>query len=168
MSSSPGSFVFASFWAASRMNFCLFIASSSALIDFWRPTNSGTTMWGNTMISRKGRSGTRCVLPPGASSRLSFLSFRNSIGSPLPDRSTTALRRLRGLLVQDDGLLVLGDDLLGDQHLLDVRLRGNVVHHIEHRILENRPQAARPRLAAQRLARDRDQRTIGELEMDTL
>jgi hypothetical protein len=40
------------------MNFCLFIASSSALIDFWRPTKSGTTMCGKTMMSRSGKRGT--------------------------------------------------------------------------------------------------------------
>ena len=34
------------------------IASSSALIDFSRPTKSGTTMCGKTMMSRSGRSGT--------------------------------------------------------------------------------------------------------------
>ena len=47
------------------MYFCLFIASSSALMDFCRPTKSGTTMCGKTMMSRSGSSGTRTPVPPG-------------------------------------------------------------------------------------------------------
>jgi hypothetical protein len=33
------------------------ITSSRALIDFSRPTNSGTIMWGNTTMSRSGNTG---------------------------------------------------------------------------------------------------------------
>src|SRR5262249_32803159 len=33
------------------------IATSRALIDLGRPTNSGITMWGNTTTSRSGSSG---------------------------------------------------------------------------------------------------------------
>jgi hypothetical protein len=36
------------------------IATSSALIDFGRPTNSGITMCGNTTTSRNGSSGSEC------------------------------------------------------------------------------------------------------------
>ena len=57
MSSAEGSFVFAFFCAPRRMSLSLAIASSSAAMDFSRPTNSGTTMCGNTMMSRSGRSG---------------------------------------------------------------------------------------------------------------
>src|SRR5213080_2832483 len=84
MSSSAGSLVLASFCAARRMNFCLFIASSRARIDFWRPTKSGTTMCGKTMMSRSGRSGTRSPAVWGCGSRGSRFSFRKSIRPPFP------------------------------------------------------------------------------------
>ena len=57
MSSSRGSLVLAFFWAASTSSLSPAIASSSALTDFSRPTNSGTTMCGNTMMSRSGSRG---------------------------------------------------------------------------------------------------------------
>src|SRR5919198_1394357 len=145
MSSSAGSFVFASFCAASRMNFCLFIASSRARMDFWRPTNSGTTMCGKTMMSRSGRSGTLSPPPCGGCSRGPPLSFRKSIGPPFP------LGGLGRLLEQDDRLLPVGDDLLRDEYLLDVRLRRDVVHHVQHDVLHDGPQAPRPGLAFERL-----------------
>ncbi len=66
MSSAAGSLVFAFFCAHRRMAFSCAIASSRAAIDFSRPTKSGTTMWGKTMMSRSGRSG---------SVRLFFPSF---------------------------------------------------------------------------------------------
>src|SRR5213596_772427 len=82
MSSSAGSLVLASFCAARRMNFCLFIASSRARIDFCRPTKSGTTMCGKTMMSRSGRSGTRSPPACGGATRESRFSFRKSIRPP--------------------------------------------------------------------------------------
>src|SRR5213592_2570612 len=82
MSSSAGSLVLASFCAARRMYFCLFIASSRARIDFCRPTKSGTTMCGKTMMSRSGRSGTRSPPACGGASRASRFSFRKSIRPP--------------------------------------------------------------------------------------
>ena len=45
------------FWVASRMNVSERITSSSALIDFSRPTKSGTIMCGNTTMSRSGSTG---------------------------------------------------------------------------------------------------------------
>ena len=58
MSSGAGSLVFAFFCAARRMSLSWDIASSSAAIDFSRPTKSGTTMCGKTMMSRSGSRGT--------------------------------------------------------------------------------------------------------------
>jgi hypothetical protein len=52
-----GSLIFAFFCAQSRMLRSPAIASSRALIDFSRPTKSGTTSCGKTMSSRSGRSG---------------------------------------------------------------------------------------------------------------
>src|SRR6185369_5767138 len=124
MSSSAGSFVLASFWAARRIDFCFPIASSSARIDFCRPTKSGTTICGKTMMYRSGSNGTR--IPLGGGDCGSRLSFRKSIGPPFP----CCLRRLGSLLVQDDRMLAIRDDFLRDQHFLDVGLGGNVVHHV--------------------------------------
>src|SRR5262245_45735974 len=45
------------------MNVSERMTSSSALIDFSRPTNSGTIMCGNTTMSRNGNSGSARTLP---------------------------------------------------------------------------------------------------------
>jgi hypothetical protein len=45
------------FCVASRMKVSERITSSSALIDFSRPTKSGTIMCGNTTMSRSGNTG---------------------------------------------------------------------------------------------------------------
>src|SRR4029078_6531459 len=109
MSSSVGSLVFAFFCAARRMNFCLFIASSSARIDRCRPTKSGTTMCGKTMMSLSGRSAT--LTAPGREG--SFLSLRKSMWRAfLP-----SLRGLGGLLVQHDRLFLVRDHFFRDQDL---------------------------------------------------
>src|ERR1700722_19774165 len=66
MSSAAGSWVLAFFWAQSRSSLFWRIASSMAAIDFSRPTKSGTTMWGKTMMSRSGSNGRiRVFLPSG-------------------------------------------------------------------------------------------------------
>src|SRR5262249_9391857 len=162
MSSSAGSFVFASFCAARRMNFCLFIASSRARMDFWRPTKSGTTMCGKTMMSRSGSRGTR-RLPVDGWSRESRLSFLKSMRPPCSGSG-----RLGGLLVEDDRLLLVGDHLLGDEHFLDVGLRRDVVHHVEHDVLHDGAQSAGARLPFERLPGDRLERAVGEAEVNTL
>src|SRR5688572_23413380 len=63
MASTAGSSSAGFFWATSRMRLSSRITSSSALMDFSRPTNSGTIMWGNTTISRSGRTGRVSALP---------------------------------------------------------------------------------------------------------
>src|SRR5882672_10857708 len=137
------------------MNFCLFIASSSALIDFWRPTKSGTTMCGKTMMSRSGKSGMRSPPPLGPS----FFSFslRKSMVTRFLVRKAAsgtarASRRLLGFLVDDERLLALADDLFGDHHFLDRRLRWNLEHHVEHDVLHDGAEPPRPRPALQGLA----------------
>ena len=50
------------------------------LIDFWRPTKSGTTIVGNTMMSRSGRSGRGATLVASrfrTGRQVSSFSFRN-------------------------------------------------------------------------------------------
>ena len=69
MSSAFGSSSSACFCATSMMRLSASIAASSALIDFWRPTNSGITMCGNTTTSRSGSSGTFCDAGGGGSRR---------------------------------------------------------------------------------------------------
>ncbi len=61
MSSGMGSLVLALRWADRKISLYppFPIASSSAPMDFSRPTNSGTTMCGKTTMSRNGSSGTR-------------------------------------------------------------------------------------------------------------
>ena len=57
MASVAGSSSEAFFCVASRMNVSERITSSSALMDFSRPTNSGTIMCGKTTMSRSGSTG---------------------------------------------------------------------------------------------------------------
>src|SRR5262245_42103597 len=114
MSSSLGSLVFASFCEERKIKLCFCVASSRALIDRCLPTNSGTTICGKTMMSRSGSKGT--LAGPDGCSLSSFLSFRNNIQGPL-------LCALRGLGVYHNRRFMSFDDILGDDHLFDVRLR---------------------------------------------
>src|SRR5882724_10063194 len=90
--------------------------------------------------------------------RISFL-VPEKHSSPVP------LCGLGRLLEEDDGLLLVGDDLLRDEDLVDVRLRRDVVHHVEHDVLHDGAQPARARLALERLARDRREGAVGEAEV---
>ena len=95
-------------------------------------------------------------------SRGSRLSFRKSICPPSP------LSGLGCLLEQDDRLFLVGDDLLRDENLLDVRLRRDVVHHVEHDVLHDGAQPARAGFALERLARDGREGAVGEAEVHAL
>jgi hypothetical protein len=57
MASVAGSSSDAFFWVASRMKVSDRITSSSAPIDFLRPTKRGAIMCGNTTKSRSGSTG---------------------------------------------------------------------------------------------------------------
>ena len=57
MPSAVGSSTAGSIWLDSRICLSSCITSSSARTDFSRPTKSGTTMCGNTTMSRSGRTG---------------------------------------------------------------------------------------------------------------
>src|SRR5690606_24327635 len=70
-------------------------------------------------------------------------------------------RRSGGLLFpleRENGGLVAQDHAVGDLALLDPLQEGNLVHDVEHRVLDDRTQAARTRLAAHRLAGDGTER----------
>src|SRR5688572_15619616 len=157
MSRSFGSSCAASRWAHSRSSRLPFIAFSSASIDFCRPTNSGTTMCGNTTMSRSGSSGSALLTLSGpplwvTRDRLASSSSRK-IPMILSSLAGARSGGLRLLLEHEQRLASLFDHLLADHALLDVIARGDVVHQVEHHILENRAQTARSRLASERLAR---------------
>src|SRR5205085_12173488 len=63
MASVAGSSSDAFFWVASRMKVLDRITSSSARIDFLRPTKRGAIMCGNTTMSRSGNIGKARVSP---------------------------------------------------------------------------------------------------------
>src|SRR3954470_12849538 len=73
-----------------------------------------------------------------------------------------------GLLVQHDRLDPAPDDLLVDEDLLDVPLRGDGVHEVEHQLFQDDAQAARAHVALERLARHRLERLVGELQLHAL
>src|SRR5579864_2836058 len=75
---------------------------------------------------------------------------------------------LAGLLVQHDRLYPAGHDFLVDQALLDVALRWDRIHELEHQLFEDDAQAARADVALERFLGDRHQRLVGELELDAL
>src|SRR3989304_2718020 len=137
MSFSVGSLVFASFCDDKKIGPCFWVASSRALIERCRPTNSGTTICGKTMISRRGRR--RPVSKPLASLSLScFFSLRNNIPPP-------SLCTLCRLAINDNRGLVTGRHLFGDDHFLNSRLGRHFIHDIEHDVLQNRPETPGPR-----------------------
>src|SRR5437667_3924 len=166
------------------------IAMSSALIDFGRPTNSGMTMCGKTTTSRNGNSGNvvRSVVRSGRSVamearaqdwirlRVSPVQMGAAAGasSREPPSNTPPIRRLRmrrshlGLLGEhQERLAVVGNGRLVDDDARQVRLRRQVVHHVEEHLLEDRAQAAGPGLSRQRAAGDRLQRLLADLQLDT-
>src|SRR2546422_680273 len=169
MSRSFGSSCAASRWAHSRSSRLAFIASSSASIDFGRPTNSGTTMWGSTTMSRSGSSGSafRDFSVPlwVTRDRLASSSSRK-IPMVLSSLLGAESGGLRLLLEHEQRLASLFDHLLADHALFDVIARRDVVHQVEHHVFEDRAQAARARLAREGLARHRAQRAVGEAQPD--
>src|SRR3954471_1022148 len=67
-------------------------------------------------------------------------------------------RRLEALL----------DRLLRDHALGDVLARGELEHHVEQRVLDDRAQAARAGLTMERLVGDRPERVVGEVQVDVV
>src|SRR5690606_21190897 len=147
------------------------IACSSAAIDFSRPTKSGTTMCGKTMMSRSGRRGRLFALPlrPPVGS-LSFLWKNTERLSDQRARAPAICAVPRSgeagfLLVHDERLLAAHHDVLVHHDLLDAVVARDLVHHIEHRVLEDGSQAACARVPLERLVRDRPERALRELEL---
>src|SRR5712664_1489170 len=89
-------------------------------------------------------------------------------GTPHPALSPkgrgNGLGGLLFLLGDEDRAILVEDDFAGDDALLQARQRGQLVHHLEHDLLEHRAQAPRPGAALHRLAGHRGHRVVGELE----
>src|ERR1019366_8598034 len=80
-------------------------------------------------------------------------------------RTGARLRELGFFLIDDERRLALRDDVFVDDRLFDPAARRDVVHDVEHRVLEDGPETAGAGLAYERLFRHRLQRAFGELEL---
>src|SRR5512141_2207408 len=155
ISSSSGSFVDGSIWEERKISRSKERAASRAATDLSRPTNRGTTMPGKTTMSRRGSSGRiflRSAMGPPSSAmsgELGFLPFHafHDLGLDAPPSA---------------------DHVLGDDAPADVALGRDLVHHVEHDMLEDRAQTPRPGLPLDRLLGDGVQRRVGELELHVL
>src|SRR6478735_6282950 len=65
-------------------------------------------------------------------------------------------------------LQILRDRLLRDRALGDVLARRELEHHVEQRVLDDRPQPAGAGLTLERLVRDLPQSVLGEDELDVV
>src|SRR5437762_4889365 len=75
------------------------IATSSALIDLGRPTNSGITMWGNTTTSRNGSNGSAVMSLDGRRSVGIRVSVNDRLMKMGPPR--VAVKPKRRLMQKD-------------------------------------------------------------------
>src|SRR5262245_33508044 len=87
-------------------------------------------------------------------------------GAGAPARSG-ALRRL-ALIGDQDRVLAPEDHLARDDALRQPLNGGQLVHHVEHDVLQDRPEPTGPGAALERLAGDRHHRVVGELQADLL
>src|SRR3990172_10768775 len=152
ISSSSGSFVEGSIWEERKIRRSKERAASRAATDLSRPTNRGTTIPGNTTISRRGSSGR--------------IFFRSVMDPPSP----VFLCELDFLPFQDLGLDAPppADHVLRDDAPADVALRRDLVHHVEHDVLEDGAQPPRAGLPLDRLLGNGVKRLVGEFELHVL
>src|SRR4030095_3066626 len=120
MSSGFGSSVDASCCAARKLRLSFPSACSSARVDDGRPMTKGIIMCGNTTTSRSGTMG-----------RVSITSAFSL------SRPNTGGGALAYLLDQRNGLLPVQDDLAGHHALFHLLHRGQVVHQVEHQVLDD-------------------------------
>src|SRR5690606_20937585 len=66
------------------------------------------------------------------------------------------------------GHVLLVDDVVGDHDLLDPLLGGDLVHDLEHRLLDDRPEPTCAALALDRFLGDGLERRFGELEANVV
>src|ERR1700687_1909595 len=133
MSSGLGSSSWGSFWAArNRRLVGVARAASSARIDDSRPTTKGCIMWGNTTMSRSGTSGR--LSNAGVVRAAVFIWVLASFGLPDAGRGLAPLPRLAK---DRDWVRVVLDDVFGDDAFLDVVVRRDLVHHVEHEVFDD-------------------------------
>src|SRR5687768_3019058 len=92
---------------------------------------------GASACARRDSSGSAAVRPRAPRSR----DLRSRAAGWLLRR--LLLRLILVIGVEDDRLDLLEDDLLGDHHLAGALAGRNLVHHVQHRRLEDGAQAAR-------------------------
>src|SRR5664280_1922509 len=156
MSATSGSSWEGSRWALKMSGECSLKARSMASMLLARPTKIGATMCGNTTSSRVGSSG------KAAASAVSPAAARSGgFGVTL---------RLRLLRHGDERRVdpVLFDALARDHALGDVAPRRQVEHDAHQRLLDDGAQPARAGATRERLLRDREQRLVGEHQLDAV
>ena len=173
MSSGVGSLVFAFFCAARKISLSRAIASSSALMRPLAPDEElrhhvrehddvaqreerddaplrGAAL-AVAVVLEEHRISASAALPRRPRLHGPDAAVAATHGAP---RAASGSGELGFLLVDDERRLALRDDVLVDDDFLDAAARGDVVHDVEHRVLEDGAQTARAAVARERLARD--------------
>src|ERR1044071_9558087 len=117
-----------------------------------------------------GRRGWRAPRPGSGSRRARSRGSARRTGSQRGGRTGgLSARSARGLALEHElGAGAALDDLAGHDALLDAGERGDLVHDVEHDLLDDRAQAAGAGVAAGGLLGDRGQRVGPEVELDAL
>src|SRR4029450_11693603 len=120
-------------------------------MELGRPITNGIIMCGNTTKSRKGTIGKVSITSP-----LSLSRGERSEATRPPARprrqgegrySSRPFDPLSDLLDEGDRLLPVEHHFPGDHALLDLLHRGEVVHEVQHQVLDDHPQPTCPDLA---------------------
>src|SRR4051812_21786417 len=143
MSSGRGSSTDASCCAARKIFLSFSSACSSARVDEGLPMTKGIIMCGKTTTSRSGTIG-----------RVSYTSNEDS--------------KLTGFLDQSNGFVLRHHDFAGDGDFANFFLIGDLIHQVEHQVLDDHAEAARADLALERRLRNRFERIVGEAQLHVL
>src|SRR6266571_7198954 len=168
MSLAFGSSTEASIWVARKTRFDPSSANSRARTEEGRPMTNGIIMWGKTTTSRMGIIGSRSTfLADGSCVIKVFRLDRFVAGLAEPATIPITLRKPLARLLQkgEDDFLVF-DHLVRDEEFLYLLLGRELVHNVQHKILEDDLQSSRAHFPLQREAGDGRDRIIGELELD--
>src|SRR6266542_1668595 len=171
MSSGRGSSSWGSFWAERKSRLPgVARAASRAWIDESRPTTKGAIMCGNTTMSRSGTSGRTSPVRVVISFDLMEL-----LVLPWPRRRRTARgaaskggEALPRLAENRDGVRVVLDHVLGNDAFLDVLVRRDLVHHVEHEVLDDDLQTPCPDVPGESFLGDGFDGVIGKTKLDVL
>src|SRR5262249_3835438 len=170
MSAGVGSSSWGFFWAA-RKSLLVDVdsASSSAWMEDSRPTTNGAIMWGKTTMSRSGTRGS--LSDPAVVGWLDFISFKvlRLPGCWGGAEGREDVRRASTRLSEDrDRVRMVLDEVPRDDAFLDVVVRGDLVHHVEHQVFDDDLQAPRPDVPGQGFLGDRLDGVVGETQLDVL